>query len=38
MAIGCKFGEEAGWSTFGLFMLVIAVIALLTQEDKEDWT
>lgn len=31
-------GEEAGWNTFGLFLLVIAVIALLTQEDEEDWT
>ena len=31
--IGCKFGEEAGWNTFGLFLLVIAVIALLIQEE-----
>lgn len=39
VAIGCKFGEEAGWNTFGMFLLVIAVIALLTTlEDEEDWT
>lgn len=38
VAIGCKFGEEAGWNTFGLFLLVIAVIALLTQKEEEDWT
>ena len=33
VTIGCKFGEEAGWNTFGLFMLVMVVIALLIQEE-----
>ena len=38
VAIGCKFGEEAGWNTFGLFLLVIAVLAMIengkTEEDR----
>lgn len=34
---GCSLGEEAGWATFGLSMLIIAVIVMLNAGGRENW-